>query len=76
MHDVAIREGGVLATQEARVLLIHEEAQVRAQLAMLVTQTLGQRWVRADQRSERLPQCRRVERDIARTAREPAVRAV
>jgi len=76
VHDVAIREGGVLATKETRVLLIHEEAEVRAQLAMLVTQPLRERRMRGDQRRERLAQRRGIERDVTRSARETAVRAV
>ena len=76
MHDVAIRESGVLATQEARVLLIHEETEMPAQPAMLVAHPLRERRVRADQCLERLAQRRRLECDIARSTRETAVRAV
>ena len=76
MHDVSIREGSVLATQEARVLLIHEQAEMRAQPAMLVTQPLREGGMRAHQRRERLAQRRRVERDVARSTGEAAVCAV
>ena len=40
MHDVPVRERSLLATQEARVLLIHKEAEVRAQPAVLIAQPL------------------------------------
>jgi len=76
MHDVSIREGSVLAPEETRVLLIHEEAEVRAQPAMLVAHPFSERRVRADELSERLAQRRGVECDVARSARETAVRAV
>src|SRR5512132_892506 len=76
MHDVSFREGGVLAAQEARVLLVHEQAEMRAQPAMLVAQPLRERWVRAHQGLEGLAERRRVQRDVARAAREAAVGAV
>ena len=69
-------EGGVLATQEARVLLIHEEAEVPAQPAMLVAHPLRERRVRADQCLERLAQRRGLKCDVAHSARETAVGAV
>ena len=43
MHDVAVFERSVLAAEEARVLLVHEEAEMRAQPAMLVAHPLGER---------------------------------
>src|SRR6266545_5741657 len=76
MHDVSFREGSVLAAQEARVLLVHEQAEMRAQAAMLVAQPLRERWVSAHQGLEGLAQRRRVQRDLARAAGETAVGAV
>ena len=76
MHDVAVTERSVFATEEARVLLVHEEAEVRPQPTMLVPQPLRERWVSADQPLERLADCRRIQRHVARAAREAAVRAV
>ena len=76
MHDVAVSERSVLAAEEARVLLVHEEAEMRAQPTMLVTHPLRERRMRADERLERFTQRRGVERDVARSARETAIRAV
>jgi len=76
VHDVAVTERSVFATEEARVLLVHEEAEVRPQPTMLVPQPLRERRVSADQPLERLAKCRRVQRHVARAAREAAVRAV
>ena len=76
MHDVAVTERSVFATEEARVLLVHEEAEVRPQPTMLVSQPLRQRRVSADQPLERLAERRRVQRHVARAAREAAVGAV
>ena len=76
MHDVPIREGSVLATQEARVLLIHEQAKVSAQPAVLVAQSFAQRRMRLHERRERIAQRGGVQRDVTRSAREIAVCAV
>ena len=76
MHDVSIREGSVLAAEEARVLLIHEEAEVRAEAAVLVAHPFRERGMRAHERLERLAQRRGVEHDVARSAGESAIGAV
>jgi len=76
VHDVSVREGSVLTTQEARVLLVHEEAEVRAEAAVLVAHPLRERRMRTHQRLERLAQRRGVKCDVARSARESAVGAV
>ena len=76
MHDVSIREGSVLAAEEARVLLIHEEAEVRAEAAVLVAHPFRERGMRAHERLERLAQRRGVERDVTRSVSESAVGAV
>ena len=76
VHDVPVSEGSVLATQEARVLLVHEQAEMRAQPAMLVAHPLGQRRMRLHQGLEGLAKRRCVQRHIARSAGEAAVRAV
>src|SRR5258705_13557161 len=76
VHDVAVLQGRLLAAQQPRVLVVHEERQVRTQLAMLVAQTLRKRGVRADQTFERVPQGSRVEGHLARAAGEAAPYAV
>src|SRR5437868_2278205 len=76
VHDVAFLERSVLPPQQARIILVHEERHVRAQLAAFVAQALGEAWVRACQPVDRLAQVRRVERDLADASREPAEDAV
>ncbi len=76
MHDVAVLERSVLATEEARVFLVHEEAEVGAQPAMLVPQPLRERRMHAGELLERLPQRRGVKGDVARAACEAPVGAV
>jgi hypothetical protein len=76
VHDVPVTQRSVLAAEEARVLLVHEQTEVRAQPPMLVPQPLRQRRVSADQSLERFMERRRVERDVAHAAREAAVRAM
>src|SRR5258705_11585190 len=76
MNDVPISEPSVLAAQEARVLLVDEQAEVRAQPAMLVAHSLGQRWVRLHQCLKGLAERRCVERYVACPTREATVGAV
>jgi len=76
MNDVAVAERSVLAAEEARVLLIHEETEVRAQPAMLVAHPLRERRMLSHQLRKRLAQRRGVERDVTRSASETAVGAV
>jgi hypothetical protein len=76
MHDVAVSERSVLATEEARILLVHEEAEMCAEPTVLVAHPLRERWMRAHQCLQGLTQRRGVERDVARSAREAAVSAV
>ena len=76
MHDVAIAERSVLATEEARVLLVHEEAEMGAQPPMFVMHPLREGRMRLNEGCERLTQRRGVERDVTRSARETAVSTV
>lgn len=76
MNDVPVSEGSVLATQKARVLLIHEQAQMRAQPTVLVAQPFDQRRMRLHQCFKSLSQRPRVERELTRSAREIPVCAV
>src|SRR5712691_6480067 len=66
----------VLPAEQARVVLIDEEREMRTQCAAFVAKPLGERRMRADERLERLPQRHRIERDVTGAARETAEGAV
>src|SRR5213593_4339572 len=76
VHDVALVERRVLPTEQARVVLVDEEREVRTQCAAFVAEPLGERGMRADERLERLAQRHRIERDVTSAARETAEGAV
>ena len=76
MHDVALVERRVLPAEQARVVLIDKEREVRTQCAAFVAKPLGERRMRADERLERIAQRHRIERDVTCAPRETAEGAV
>ena len=76
MDDVAVVEWRVLPAEEARVVLINEQREMWTKCAAFIAEALGKRGVSAHEAFERLPDRRRVERDVTRPAGETAVGAV
>src|SRR5439155_5183496 len=68
MHGVAVTQRGILPTEEARVLVVDEEREVRSQFAVFVAEALFERRVALGERVQRLPQRGRVELHLPRAA--------
>ena len=76
MDDVAVVEWRVLPPEEARVVLIDKEREVRTKFAVFVAEALGEGRMGTHETLEGLPDRRRVERYITRATGETAVGAV
>jgi hypothetical protein len=76
MNDVAFVEWRVLPTEEARVVLVDEEREVRTEFAPFVAKALSERGMGAHEPVQRLPDRPGVEGHVTRATGEAAVGAV
>jgi hypothetical protein len=76
MNDVAVVEGRVLPSEQARVVLIDEKRKVWTKFAAFVAKALSERGMSTDQTVEGLPDRAGVEAQFTRAPGEPAIGAV
>src|SRR5256885_15068287 len=76
VNDVAVVEWRVLPAEEARVVLIDEEREMRTKFAVFVAEPLGKARMGANEAVQRLTDRPGVERQVARATGEAAVVAV